>query len=123
MKRLHYSGLHLIANLHKVDHAIMAMTDLTTCKSVCVDAVRKAGLTIVGECFHDFGDQQGVTGALVLAESHLAIHTWPESGYVTLDVFVCNYKDDNSEKARQLFESLIEAFGPGKVQRSELQRE
>jgi S-adenosylmethionine decarboxylase len=123
MKRLHYSGLHLIANLHLVDKAIVAMTDVTACKNVCIDAVRAAGLSIVGECFHDFGDQQGVTGALVLAESHLAIHTWPESGYVTLDVFVCNYKADNSAKARQLFEALISAFKPGQVNRSELQRE
>lgn len=123
MKRLHHSGLHLIANLNEVDTAIGAMTDLTDCKAMCIDAVKKAGLTIVGECFHDFGELQGVTGALVLAESHLAIHTWPESGYVTLDVFVCNYKDDNSEKARQLFEALIEGFCPGRVQRFELQRE
>jgi spermidine synthase len=41
----------------------------------------------------------GVTGTVLLAESHLAIHTWPETGSVTIDVYVCNFSADNSGKA------------------------
>ena len=51
-------------------------------RSVCIDAVAAAGLTVVGERFHQF-EPQGVTGTVLLAESHLAIHTWPEHGFVT----------------------------------------
>ena len=45
---------------------------------------------------------------MVLAESHLAIHTWPERQGLTLDVYVCNYSADNSAKARRLFDQLVE---------------
>ena len=45
-----------------------------------------------------------------LAESHLAIHTWPESRRVTLDVYVCNFTEDNTAKAEQLFDALTLAF-------------
>ena len=54
----------------------------------------------------------GITGTLLLAESHLAIHTWPERNGVTLDVYVCNFTDDNTSKAEQLFEALMLAFRP-----------
>ena len=53
-----------------------------------------------------------MTGVVVLAESHLSIHTWPESGYVTLDVYVCNYSTNNRPKAQKLFEDLQTAFNP-----------
>ena len=67
----------------------------------CASRPRKdAGLTVVGERFHQF-EPQGVTGAVILAESHLAIHTWPEIGFVTLDVYVCNYTTDNTAKAER----------------------
>lgn len=49
---------------------------------------------------------------MLLAESHLAIHTWPEHGFVTVDVYVCNLASDNSAKAEQLFRSLESALKP-----------
>ncbi|MFN4195262.1 MAG: S-adenosylmethionine decarboxylase family protein [Thermosynechococcus sp.] len=66
----------------------------------------------LGELFHQFGEAGGVTGAVVLAESHLAIHTWPEKRYVTLDVYVCNYSQDNRGKAQALFDQLVAVFDP-----------
>ncbi|MBP7329038.1 MAG: S-adenosylmethionine decarboxylase, partial [Alicycliphilus sp.] len=42
----------------------------------------------------------------------LSIHTWPEAGYVTLDVYVCNYTENNRPKAQQLFDDLLAAFNP-----------
>ncbi|MCA9377448.1 S-adenosylmethionine decarboxylase [Candidatus Peregrinibacteria bacterium] len=45
-----------------------------------------------------------------LAESHISIHTWPEFGYVSIDVFVCNQSGDNSSKAERICESLIDIF-------------
>ena len=71
-----------------------------------------AELTAVGSLFHSFGEGGGVTGVVVLAESHLSIHTWPEAGYVTLDVYVCNYSTDNRPKAQQLFDDIQAAFSP-----------
>ena len=53
-----------------------------------------------------------MTGVVVLAESHLSIHTWPEAGYVTLDVYVCNYSTNNRPKAEKLFETILTAFNP-----------
>jgi S-adenosylmethionine decarboxylase len=80
-------------------------------RKACVAAVESAGLTIVGERFHQF-EPQGVTGAVILAESHLAIHTWPELGAVTIDVYVCNFTTDNTDKAERVFAALKARFGP-----------
>ena len=83
---------------------------------LCRRAVADAGLTIVDEKFFTFPDYQGepggVTGAVLLAESHLALHTWPERSGVTLDVYVCNFSTDNSAKAESLMDALIVAFAP-----------
>jgi hypothetical protein len=57
--------------------------------------VAGSGLTPVGELFHRFEPGGGVTGVVLLAESHLAVHTWPELGAVTMDVYVCNFSGDN----------------------------
>ena len=83
------------------------------------------GLTPVGQIFHQFGsDAQpaGATGAVILAESHLAVHTWPELNAVTLDLYVCNFSQDNSVAARAAFNRLIAAFAPQHVQRRALER-
>ena len=92
-------GLHLIGDLYGCRGHAGLMTDAPALEAFCKQAVLDAGLTIVGSLFHSFGAGQGVTGAVVLAESHLAIHTWPEDALVTLDVYVCSYSQDNSGKA------------------------
>jgi len=63
-----------------------------------------------------------VTGALLLAESHLALHPWPERAGVTLDVYVCNYGADNSARAEALLARLEAAFAAGRIERQRLQR-
>ncbi|MDX2470378.1 MAG: polyamine aminopropyltransferase [SAR324 cluster bacterium] len=75
-------------------------------------AVQDSGLTVVASSVYPF-DKGGVTGTLVLAESHLNIHTWPERDfYINLDISVCNYDCDNFAKALKLFESLKKLFAP-----------
>ena len=64
----------------------------------------------------------GVTGVVLLAESHLAVHTWPEIDAATLDVYVCNLGADNSARAELVLAALIEAFAPLVVERRALQR-
>jgi S-adenosylmethionine decarboxylase proenzyme len=73
--------------------------------------VRDTGLTIVGIVFHQF-EPQGVTGTVLLAESHLAIHTWPECGFVTVDVYVRNLSTDNTGRDERLFRSREANFKP-----------
>ena len=106
------AGLHLLGDLHGCRGEGRLMHDATHLQAFCQRAVADAGLTAVGALFHSFGEGAGVTGVVVLAESHLSIHTWPEDGYVTLDVYVCSYSTDNSASAQQLFDTVATAFGP-----------
>ena len=62
-----------------------------------LEAAKKAKVTIVEKCFHKFSPY-GVSGVVVIAESHLAIHTWPEHNYAAVDFFTCN-KNCNVEIA------------------------
>jgi len=115
-------GLHLTADLSGCDTALAAMTQPQALRALCVGAVECAGLAAVGELFHVFPPPGGVTGVVLLAESHLAVHTWPELAAVTLDVYVCNYGADNSDRAHALLDALVTAFGARDVQRQALQR-
>lgn len=105
-------GLHLIGDLYGCDCDDSLMLDAAAIEAFCLQAVEQAGLTSVGSLFHSFGEGGGVTGMVVLAESHLSLHTWPEDDYVTLDVYVCSYPQDNSGKAEALFRQLKDAFNP-----------
>ena len=108
----HTTGLHLIGDLYGCLCDSRLMLDAPFLEAFCKERVEAAGLSSVGSLFHSFGEGGGVTGVVVLAESHLSIHTWPESGYVTLDVYVCNYSTNNRPKAQQLFDDLQAAFSP-----------
>lgn len=57
--------------------------------SILNQAARAAGATVLSSHFHQFGPQNGVTGVLILAESHITVHTWPEHDYAAFDVFMC----------------------------------
>ena len=111
-------GLHLTGDLFGCGCSSATLTDLEALSTLCRTATLDAKLTIVDEKWHVFpdwnGQPGGITGTILLAESHLAIHTWPESRGVTLDVYVCNFTEDNTDKAEQLFDSLTVAFRPQK---------
>ncbi|MCK7490548.1 MAG: S-adenosylmethionine decarboxylase [Comamonadaceae bacterium] len=64
----------------------------------------------------------GATGAVVLAESHLAVHTWPERRAVTLDLYVCNFSQDNRSAAETAWRALLDAFRPQQLTRRDVQR-
>ncbi len=121
------NGLHLLADLRGCAALHPCMVDAKALASLCQGAVAAVGLTPVAERFHAFepvaiDEPAGVTGVVLLAESHLAIHTWPEQGAVTVDVYVCNLGQDNSAKARALLQKLIDAFAPQHTQLQALQR-
>ncbi|MBI5270081.1 MAG: adenosylmethionine decarboxylase [Burkholderiales bacterium] len=121
-------GLHLTADLRGCDAALPPMTEPAALRALCLGAVQGVGLQPVGELFHRFtprpGSVQptGITGVVLLAESHLAVHTWPELGAVTLDVYVCNLGADHSTAAEALLAALQRAFAPAEAQVQRLQR-
>jgi len=115
-------GLHLTADLRGCSADAAAMRDPVALRTLCADAVARSGLTAVGELFHRFDHGGGVTGVVLLAESHLAVHTWPELQAVTLDVYVCNFSGDNSARADALLADLEAAFAPVAAQRQRVIR-
>ena len=120
------NGLHLIADLHDCHCTPSLLLDAPELEIYCVSACQRHGLTVVGRLFHAFqntdGQAAGVTGTVVLAESHLAIHTWPEIGAVTLDVYVCNFSGDNSPRAQALFAEVLARFEPARIDRHAVRR-
>ena len=119
-------GLHLTADLRDCAGASALMTDTAALRTLCLAAVAEAGLVAVSELFHRFDPhadrQSGVTGVVLLAESHLAVHTWPEISGVTIDAYVCNFSADNSQRAQRLLNVLVAAFAPARIARQQLQR-
>jgi S-adenosylmethionine decarboxylase proenzyme len=120
-------GLHLTADLRDCRGAAALLTDVDALRTLCIAAVAEAGLAPVAELFHRFapaasGGQTGITGVVLLAESHLAVHTWPELGGATIDAYVCNFGADNSARAHRLLDQLVAAFAPMRIRRQQLER-
>ena len=115
------NGLHLIGDLTGCRCDPQLLLDAVGFRAKCIEMVEACGLTTMDATFHQF-EGSGFTGTVVLAESHIAIHTWPERQGLTLDVYVCNYSADNSAKARKLFASIVEYFQPGEIARHEVER-
>jgi S-adenosylmethionine decarboxylase proenzyme len=103
----------------KCDAALLKFA--TTLELACEDIVSTSGIHIMGRAFHQFSPD-GVTGLFLLAESHLAIHTWPEFSSVAIDLYVCNVTEDNGEKAKNIFAQLITLFAPLNRKQQVLQR-
>lgn len=79
-------GYHLLVELYDCPHALL--DDPLRVEAAAIEAARQAGVTIVQSVFHQFSPQ-GVSGVLVIAESHISVHTWPEKGYAAVDLFTC----------------------------------
>jgi len=86
-----YMGRHVIADLHDVSAELLGSIDFW--KEILIDGAKKSGATVLSDHFHHFGDGYGITGVIVLAESHISIHTWPEKNYAAIDVFMCGTCD------------------------------
>ncbi len=83
---MHALGTHLLVELKDCNHEILK--DLTAVSEAMVSAAKQAKATIVDVSFHEFSPF-GISGMVVIAESHLSIHTWPEYGYAAVDIFTC----------------------------------
>jgi len=78
---------HTLLELHGCDAALLK--DATALQPIVMDAVRCGHGTIVTEVFHNFSPH-GVSGVVVIAESHVAVHTWPEHSFAAVDIFTCS---------------------------------
>ncbi len=83
-------GRHVIAELYGC--ASDTLNSIDDIRTFMRQAAELVGATVVGETFHRFAPQ-GISGSIVIAESHLSIHTWPESGYVSVDIYTCGGLD------------------------------
>ncbi|MET0795551.1 MAG: adenosylmethionine decarboxylase [Polyangiaceae bacterium] len=81
---------HLLVELHEC--ASLPLNDLETVRALMRRAAQAAAATVVGEAFHRYLPH-GVTGVLLLEESHFSVHTWPEAGYAALDFYTCGALD------------------------------
>lgn len=79
-------GTHLLVELRECNPSIL--NDLEKVRSIMVSAAKDAKATIVDVSFHEF-NPFGISGVVVIAESHLTIHTWPEYDYAAVDIFTC----------------------------------
>jgi S-adenosylmethionine decarboxylase len=96
-------GAQILGDLYGCDR--QTLDDVAAIEAVLMEAALRCGATIVSRCFHRFVPQ-GVSGVVVIAESHLAIHTWPEHGYAAVDLFTCGKTLRPDDCFRYLQEAL-----------------
>ena len=101
-------GTQIIADFHECSAA--ALDDETLIRDAMLEAARRCGATVVTHCLHRFSPQ-GISGVVVIAESHLSIHTWPERGYAAVDLFTCGAR----LRSEVALEHLAEALGSRRV--------
>ncbi|MDD2353616.1 MAG: adenosylmethionine decarboxylase [Candidatus Caldatribacteriota bacterium] len=99
-----YLGSHLLVELYDCDEK--KLNDLNLIESVLEEAVRVSGATALKSSFHQFAPQ-GVSGVVIIAESHFTIHTWPEYNYAALDIFTCG-NTVNNQKALVFIEKELD---------------
>ncbi|MDQ6881375.1 MAG: S-adenosylmethionine decarboxylase [Pseudomonadota bacterium] len=116
-------GLHLTADLYQCRCDDAWLTDAQQLEDWCVRAVREAGLVPLGQLFEagtrvpDGGE--GITASVLLAGSHICLHTWPQQRTVNADVFLCH---PDTAIARGLMETLLARFQPQWTEQRSLDR-
>ena len=108
-------GRHLLLELFDCD--LDAINNVETVKGALIEAAKRAQATIVDAVFHEF-NPFGVSGVVVIAESHLSIHTWPEYRYAAVDIFSCGDVLQPEIAANY----LVEYFGAERTSVVEMQR-
>jgi S-adenosylmethionine decarboxylase len=108
-----FAGTHLLVDLWGARH----LDDPAYIDAALCEAALAAGATILHSHFHHFQPNGGVSGVVVLAESHISIHTWPERGFAAVDIFMCGKCDPNDS-----LPVLRRAFAPERVVLDEQRR-
>ncbi len=105
-------GLHILATFQA---PATRLRDAAGSQLFFAELVAQLGLTSVGEVYHVFAENAGFTAVLALTESHLSIHTWPEHGLATFDIFLSNFRQDNHAAVRAAYQATL-AFFEGQEQ-------
>jgi len=108
-------GHHLLAELRGCDAS--RLSDLDCVREAMLEAARVSGATIITHTFHHFAPL-GISGVVIVSESHLAIHTWPEHGFAALDYFTCGDSIDQPKAV----ESMLRALGATTLSTREILR-
>ena len=108
-------GKHLLLELKDCDKEML--NDVSFLKGILLAAATEAGAEVLGESFHQF-NPQGVSGVVIIAESHLFIHTWPEYGYAAADIFTCG----NTVQPQKAADVLVGKLGSKNHSIIEIQR-
>lgn len=120
-------SLHILADLYGCAGDEKYFTGKARVRRKALALIRRAGFTIIASRFHKFTENPhgdgGITGVIIVSESHLTIHTWPERHFVNLDVFFCNYSRDNTRKARLVFQEFRKLYKPTRVRQREVWRD
>lgn len=120
-------SLHILADLYNCGGDPIYFTHKVRARAKILAMIRRAGFRIVASRFHKFAAAQvgegGITGVVIVSESHITIHTWPERKFVNLDVFFCNYTRDNTRKARLVFQEFKKLYRPERMKRREVWRD
>lgn len=124
-RRLRYSrrmhGLHLTADLYRCRCEAAWLTDARTLQPWCLQALAATGLAPANQVFESLPAPGGIAGAVLLADAHVVVHTWPARRAVTLDVYVGN-AGDGPAKARTLMTALVDRFQPEWTEQRSLDR-
>ena len=112
-------GLHLLLNIKTKANEELKLSKYW--KAFIAAQVAKFELCMVGEVFHEF-DGGGFTAIHGLTESHVSIHTWPEYGYCTCDIFLSNYKRDNSDIVKEIGKAILDFYNTGDFDWKEIER-
>jgi S-adenosylmethionine decarboxylase len=96
-------GKHLLLELKGCDREVL--NDISFLREALLAAAVGAGATVLGESFHQF-KPQGVSGVVIIAESHVCIHTWPEYGYAAADIFTCGSTVHPEKVAETILDKL-----------------
>ena len=108
-----YAGTHLIIDLIDATR----LDDPEHIEQSLIAAAEAAGATVLSSDFHIFTPNNGVSGVIVLAESHISIHTWPERGFAAVDVFMCG-----DAQPMKTIPMLKQAFKPERIGLQEIKR-
>lgn len=101
-------GLHIIANLKNCQFDFLKEQTLL---DLAINSCNESGLTVVGHTSYTFSPQ-GFTFSVLLAESHLCLHTWPEHKAIALDIYTCNHSENNNIKTKFVYDKLLEILKP-----------
>jgi S-adenosylmethionine decarboxylase proenzyme len=113
--------IHIIADLKKIDFKKLQLTEKKL-QIFISKSLKDVWLTELWNHYHTFSNPDEITGVIALAESHITFHTWPEKKYISVDIFVCNIENNNSDKAKALYKKIVSFIKPWEIEEQIIER-